>query len=52
MKIIIYMRAARNKARVDLAKAEAHLLDLYPLPDVDFRKSVLKAKAELRKGKK
>ncbi|MEJ2793975.1 hypothetical protein WAE56_11185 [Iodobacter sp. LRB] len=47
-----YTLAARNKARVDLAKAEANLLDLNPLPDVDCRKSVLKARAELRKGKK
>jgi hypothetical protein len=45
-----YSLVSRNKAKVYLVKAEADLLN--PLPSLDCRKMVLKAKSELRHGKK
>ncbi|WP_373973940.1 hypothetical protein NT239_09795 [Chitinibacter sp. SCUT-21] len=47
-----YTLVARNKALADLLSAEAKLIDLNPLLDLDCLKMVRKAKAELRKGKK
>lgn len=47
-----YTMASRNKAEVHLVKAEANLVDLNPLPDMDCFAEVRKAKAELKKGKK
>ncbi len=47
-----YTLAAKNKAKADLLVAETKLLDLNPLPDLDCKKMVRDAKAELRKGKK
>jgi hypothetical protein len=45
-----YTLVSRNKAKVYLVKAEADLLN--PLPSLDCRKMVHKAKSELRHGKK
>ncbi|MBY0446893.1 MAG: hypothetical protein K2Q15_16985 [Burkholderiales bacterium] len=47
-----YTLVSRNKAKAMLMKAEANLLDINPLPDLDCRKMVRKAKSELRQGKK
>ncbi|MDC8785043.1 hypothetical protein [Roseateles koreensis] len=47
-----YTLEARNKAQAHLLKAEANLVDLNPLPDMDCYSMVRKAKADLRQGKK
>jgi len=47
-----YTLEARNKAQAHLVKAEAKLVDLNPLPDMDCFAMVRKAKADLRHGKK
>ncbi|RQO54735.1 hypothetical protein DBR47_21950 [Paucibacter sp. KBW04] len=47
-----YTLGARNKALAHLVQAEAKLVDLNPLPDMDCYAMVRKAKADLRQGKK